>query len=46
MLGTLQSGIEDFGSTLDPYGPRTNVNSGKFVTNIDLSEFGENNGEP
>jgi hypothetical protein len=36
-LGTLQSGIKVFVSTLDPYGPRNNANFGNFiVTDFDL----------
>jgi hypothetical protein len=38
----LQSGIKSSGPTLDPYGPRTNANLGKFIVrDFGLSEFGE-----
>jgi hypothetical protein len=41
----LQSGIIATGSTLDPYGPRTNANLDKFVvTDFGLSNLGKNSG--
>jgi hypothetical protein len=39
----LQSGIRATTSTLDPYGPRTNVNLSKFViADFGLCKFGKN----
>jgi hypothetical protein len=40
-MGTLQYGIRAIGSTLDPYGPRTNVNLSKFVVvDFGICKFG------
>jgi hypothetical protein len=42
----LQSGIRAIGSTLDPYGPRTNANLSKFiVANFGLVQIWGKSGE-